>query len=158
MSAPGLWEIVALAVLALLIFGPDKLPGMLRSLGKTIGGVRREASAAVRELKETGELEEIQQVAKDLRGESQELRRAADLRGSGRRPPRSAKGLAAAAAGSVWADAVRDDRGQRDAAKDGQGAEAPADGQRAEAPADGHGAAEAEPALAGPPPFDPDAT
>ncbi len=161
MSTPGLWELVALAVLALLIFGPDKLPGMLRSAGKTLGGLRREARAAVRELKETGELDELQEVARDLRGESEELRRAADIRGSVKRPPRSARGIAAAAAGSIMSDAVSDDgdQGARAASTDDDDAGDHGHPEAAEEPTEptDEGAA-AQPVAAGPAPFDPDAT
>ena len=44
MGSLGFWEIVGLAVLALFIFGPERLPGMARTAGKTIASVRREAT------------------------------------------------------------------------------------------------------------------
>ena len=40
----GPLEILVVAMLALIVFGPEKLPGMLRSVGKTLGELRRMAS------------------------------------------------------------------------------------------------------------------
>jgi TatA/E family protein of Tat protein translocase len=51
MSAPGFWEIATLAVIAMLVFGPDKLPGMARTVGKTLGQFKREARSTMDELK-----------------------------------------------------------------------------------------------------------
>ena len=39
----GWTELVVVAVVAILVVGPKQLPGMLRSVGKTIGSVRRMA-------------------------------------------------------------------------------------------------------------------
>lgn len=75
MSMPGFWELAVLAVLALLIFGPDRLPGMLRSVGKTVGTVRREARTALDELKQASDFEEVREAAKELRDEGEALRR-----------------------------------------------------------------------------------
>lgn len=78
MSMPGFWELAVLAVLALLIFGPDRLPGMLRSVGKTVGTVRREARTALDELKQASDFEEVREAAKELRDEGAALRREGD--------------------------------------------------------------------------------
>lgn len=74
MSMPGFWELAVLAVLALLIFGPDRLPGMLRGVGKTVGTVRREARTALDELKQASDFDEVREAAKELRDEGQALR------------------------------------------------------------------------------------
>jgi TatA/E family protein of Tat protein translocase len=39
-------------VLALVVFGPDKLPEMLRTAGKTLGEFRRISSSVKKEFKE----------------------------------------------------------------------------------------------------------
>lgn len=75
MSMPGFPELVALAILALLIFGPDRLPGMLRGVGKTVGSVRREARTALDELKTATDFEDVRDAAKELRAEGEALRR-----------------------------------------------------------------------------------
>ena len=40
----GPLEIVVVAVVALIVFGPEKLPGIARSIGKTLSELRRMAS------------------------------------------------------------------------------------------------------------------
>lgn len=81
MSTPGMWEVLFLAVLALLIFGPDKLPGMARNLGRTISAVKREARTTMDELKRSADLHEVREVAGELRSTTEELRRSAALTG-----------------------------------------------------------------------------
>lgn len=74
MSMPGFWELLALGVIALLVFGPDRLPGVIQKFGKTVGTVRREARTAINELKATGELDELRGAARELRSETDALR------------------------------------------------------------------------------------
>jgi sec-independent protein translocase protein TatA len=45
-------EILALIVVALLLFGPDKLPELARSLGKAMGDFKKAQHAAELELKD----------------------------------------------------------------------------------------------------------
>jgi sec-independent protein translocase protein TatA len=45
-------EIIALIVVALLLFGPDKLPELARSLGKVMGDFKKAQRAAELELKD----------------------------------------------------------------------------------------------------------
>jgi sec-independent protein translocase protein TatB len=96
-SAPGFWELVALAVLALMIFGPDKLPELARGAGKMIVRLRREASSTLSELRAAAELDDLREVADELRSSGDELRRAVALTG----PVASAARPSAAAAGAV---------------------------------------------------------
>ncbi|HVM13910.1 MAG TPA: twin-arginine translocase TatA/TatE family subunit [Egibacteraceae bacterium] len=81
-STPGFGEIVALAVLALLIFGPERLPGMARNAGRAVSRFRQEASTTLDELKRTAELDELRGVADELRATGSELKRTAALTGS----------------------------------------------------------------------------
>ena len=37
----GFWELTMIAVIALLVIGPDKLPGVARTAGKWVGRARR---------------------------------------------------------------------------------------------------------------------
>ena len=37
----GFWELTTIAVIALLVMGPDKLPGVARTAGKWVGRARR---------------------------------------------------------------------------------------------------------------------
>ena len=47
------WEMIAIAVLALLIFGPDKLPGLAQDAARLLREVRKMASGARADLKES---------------------------------------------------------------------------------------------------------
>lgn len=49
----NVWEIIAIAVLALLIFGPDKLPGLASDAARLLREVRRMATGARQDLKES---------------------------------------------------------------------------------------------------------
>ena len=77
----GLWEMLMLAVLALLIFGPERLPGIARSVGQTIGRIRREASSTFAALSEEAELSELREFGSELRHEREQLREMARLDG-----------------------------------------------------------------------------
>ena len=44
MPQVGPLEIMVVAVLALIVFGPEKLPGIARSIGKTVSELRRMAT------------------------------------------------------------------------------------------------------------------
>jgi Tat protein translocase TatB subunit len=79
MSTPGMWEIITLVVLALLIFGPDKLPGMARSVGKTISHFKREAQSTMDELKRSADLQDVRELRDELKGASGDLRKAAAI-------------------------------------------------------------------------------
>jgi sec-independent protein translocase protein TatB len=45
------WHIAVLVVVALVVFGPDKLPGMIRDLGKALRQVRATAQTMQDDLK-----------------------------------------------------------------------------------------------------------
>ena len=49
----NVWEIIAIAVLALLIFGPDKLPGLASDAARLLREVRRMATGAKQDLKDS---------------------------------------------------------------------------------------------------------
>jgi sec-independent protein translocase protein TatB len=80
-SAPGFWEWVALAILALLIFGPERLPKIARSAGQMIAKFKAEATSTLDELKTAADLEEVSGVARELRETTQDLKRSVDLTG-----------------------------------------------------------------------------
>lgn len=89
-STPGFWEILVLLVLALLIFGPDKLPSMARNAGRMVARFKQEATGTLDELKRAAEYDELRGVAEELRSTGGELastgselqRAGADLRRS----------------------------------------------------------------------------
>lgn len=91
----GIAEIMMLVVLALLIFGPERLPGIARSVGRTVGQIRREATTTFDALRSEVELDEVREMRNELKRERAQLQRLTDLRdvdGAGRHtdgpPPR----------------------------------------------------------------------
>lgn len=70
----GFAEMAMLAVLALLIFGPERLPGIARTVGRTIGQIRREASSTFDALTSEVELNELREFNKELQQEREQLR------------------------------------------------------------------------------------
>jgi sec-independent protein translocase protein TatB len=67
---PGPQELLVIAVVALLVFGPERLPELARLAGKWLGRLRSETHRNVEELKR---LSEIQQLQADLQGLKREL-------------------------------------------------------------------------------------
>lgn len=90
MSMPGMWEFAVLGVLALLIFGPEKLPGMAKSFAKTLSRFRREAQSAVDELKRSADLDGLSEVAGEWKSATSDLRNQMTLTG----PAASSEGAA----------------------------------------------------------------
>ncbi len=62
-------EVMFLLVAGLVVLGPDRLPGVIRKVGKTYGDIRRAASNLEREFKETFKepLEELNKTAQDFK-------------------------------------------------------------------------------------------
>jgi sec-independent protein translocase protein TatB len=85
-SAPGFWEWLFLAVLGLLIFGPERLPKMAQNAGEMIAKFKREAAGTLDELKAAAELESFTGVAQELRATGEDLRRSVDLTAQPEKP------------------------------------------------------------------------
>lgn len=64
-------KILTILIIAIIIFGPDKVPEMARTVGRTIRDVRRYMTAMTAEFNDaTGGLrEEFTEIAQDLKGE-----------------------------------------------------------------------------------------
>ena len=86
---PGPQELLVIAVVALLVFGPDRLPEVARNAAKWLARIRAETTRSVDEIKRAAELEgldrEWRDVSSELRGAREELRRPFTT-GSARRP------------------------------------------------------------------------
>ena len=62
----GFWELTTIAVIALLVIGPDKLPGVARTAGKWVGRARRFVSDVKTDIDRELKQEEIRNaLAKD---------------------------------------------------------------------------------------------
>lgn len=83
----GFWELMMLAVLALMVFGPERLPGMARTAGRVVGHIRREVSVTFDALKSEVDLDEVKDLRADLQREKRELasRARLDARSTARR-------------------------------------------------------------------------
>jgi sec-independent protein translocase protein TatB len=55
----GFWELLIIAVVALLVLGPDRMPGAVRSVAKTIGNVRNMAQGFRSEIEEQLRIHEL---------------------------------------------------------------------------------------------------
>jgi sec-independent protein translocase protein TatB len=66
---PGFAEWLVIAFVALLVFGPNRLPEVARTAARTIARFRSEARRNVDELKRTARLEGIDQEFRELRQE-----------------------------------------------------------------------------------------
>lgn len=75
----GTWELVVIVILALLIVGPDKLPSLARSVGRTLTKLRQAADEVKREI-------DLPRIERELREEVlgdpaiDELKQALDFR------------------------------------------------------------------------------
>ena len=72
----GLPEMIIIAVVALIFIGPDKLPGVLRSIGKGLvelkratSDVRSNVQEEMQKIEEEIELKEVRETAQDFKNE-----------------------------------------------------------------------------------------
>lgn len=65
----GFPEMFVIGVLALLVFGPERLPEVARSAAKLIARFRSEASKSIADLKAAADLGDLEQDVRSIRGE-----------------------------------------------------------------------------------------
>lgn len=82
----GFQELLVIAVVALLVFGPDRLPELARQAGRFISRFREETSKGMAELKRAAEVEDLDRELRAMRSElgdvGRELTGAIDRTGS----------------------------------------------------------------------------
>ena len=61
----GFWEILVIAVVALLVLGPERLPGAIRSTMKTVRSVKQFGQQMQAELSDNLRIHELHQKLKD---------------------------------------------------------------------------------------------
>ncbi len=78
----GLPEVLAIAILTLLVFGPDRLPGLMRNFGRGVRKMREVYTALSAEVqKELGPYaKEIDDATRDLRKDIDSIREITDVR------------------------------------------------------------------------------
>lgn len=87
----GFPELLVIAVVALLVFGPERLPELAQQAGRFISRFREETSKSVAELKKAAEIEdldrELRSMRDELRGVGKELTSAGTSRSNGSATP-----------------------------------------------------------------------
>lgn len=76
----GFQEILLIGLIALIVFGPERLPELAREAGKLVARFRRETSKSVAELKRAADFDDLDAELKQMRTELRQLGR--DLSGS----------------------------------------------------------------------------
>ncbi len=71
---PGPQELLVIAIVALLVFGPDRLPEIARNAAKMISRVRSETDRSVSEFKRAAKLEGLDQEWREVAGELRDTR------------------------------------------------------------------------------------
>ena len=71
---PGFQELLVIGVVALLVFGPERLPEIARSAGRGLARLRAETQRNVDEFRRLAEVEELERELKGLRGEFTSVR------------------------------------------------------------------------------------
>ena len=80
----GFPELFVVGVLALLVFGPDRLPELARNAAKLVNRFRSEASRSIADLREAADLGDVEDEIRSIRGDLTGIRD--DLRQSLREP------------------------------------------------------------------------
>ena len=70
----GFWELVLIAVVALLVVGPERLPGLARQAGVWVGKARRFMSSVRSDIEREIQAEELKKVLNQQQSELKELK------------------------------------------------------------------------------------
>lgn len=77
----GFWEMAFISVIALLVIGPERLPGVARAIGLWVGKARRMINDVKRDFKkelDEAELNNLKELKDDIDSAARELKRTAD--------------------------------------------------------------------------------
>jgi sec-independent protein translocase protein TatB len=80
-------EMMVLAIVALVVFGPEKLPEVARNVGRTIAKFRREAHSTLEEFRHSADLRDLRELRDELRDVTAGLKQHSSLIG----PPMAAR-------------------------------------------------------------------
>jgi len=137
----GLGEIVAIVLVTLLLFGPERLPEMARQAGRWLGRLRLTTQDALDQLKDEADLKDLNLPdlrIGSLRSQARDyVRELMDVEGQMAELEREREELKAALAGEQNGDGAKGDAARRSGAT---------------------GSSQASTADLGPPPVDPEAT
>ena len=91
----GFWEVSLIAIVALLVVGPDRLPGMTRTAGHLIGRGKRVLRELKYDLEREAEFAEIDRIKKDFKDKrpledlSRDLSESIDIEDKVSTPPKT---------------------------------------------------------------------
>jgi sec-independent protein translocase protein TatB len=69
----GFWEILIIAIIALLVIGPERLPGVARTIGKWVGKVQRFTQSMKEELNSEIEKNDLKEALEEPKKALNEL-------------------------------------------------------------------------------------
>jgi sec-independent protein translocase protein TatB len=74
-------EILMLAVVALVVFGPERLPEVARNAGKMVARFRREANNTLDEFRRSADLQELRELREELGDVTADLKQYSPMTG-----------------------------------------------------------------------------
>jgi sec-independent protein translocase protein TatB len=77
----GFFEMLQLAIIALVVFGPERLPEVARNAGKMIAKLRREANKTLAEFRYSADLADLRNLRDELREMTADLKWYSPLTG-----------------------------------------------------------------------------
>ena len=75
----GFTELLLLAIIAMVVVGPERLPGLLRSVGKIVGQARRFMANLQNQIEQEVKISELNELNKKILAEEQELKKSLDV-------------------------------------------------------------------------------
>lgn len=72
----GFWELAVIGIIALLVVGPERMPGMVRTAGRWAGQIQRLARDLRREIEREAQTDEFRALNREFIEEDQRLKQS----------------------------------------------------------------------------------